>query len=141
MLTDDRQQEENVEPAEKTVALGLPSDQALQRYLLKRVHYGREFRVTYKSGRIREGFVTAFDEFHLQLSTSKNPANPKAVLISMSSIEDIEETDKGLFEFDEEFQDKIREYSKSLRIQCVREINSQRRKASPKKRYNGEVPQ
>lgn len=123
---EDRELENTVEPAEKTVDLGLPRDQAMQRFFLKRVQYGREFKFTYLNGDIRLGFVTAFDEFYFQISTS-NEKDPKAVLIPQHALADIEETGKGLGDFTDFFQEKIRDYSKALRSQCAREINAQKR--------------
>jgi hypothetical protein len=123
------QEENTVEPPEKMVDLSLHGDQALQRYLLKRVQYGREFRFHFKSDTCMEGFVTALDEYWIQISTN-NDRDPQAYLLSIDAIQNISETGKGLQDYSEFFQEKIREYSKALRQQCAREINAQRKMRS-----------
>lgn len=103
-------------PDANVVDIALVEDQALQRFLVRRVYRSAEFRIGLKSGREHVGYVTAIDEEWLQLSTAVD--DPKAIVIRLDAIEDIEETGEKLTRFPTETQELIHQYSRALKSKC-----------------------
>jgi hypothetical protein len=101
------------------IEIGLPRDQIMQKYLVRRIFREVEFRVTESTGDVVVGYITGFDDRCLQMSTS--PAHvgdePRSVLIFWP-VSRIEETGRRVDDLDHEHRSKIRSYSHALKLQC-----------------------
>ena len=102
------------------VSIGLPGDQIMQRYLVRRIFREAEFRFQLSDGSLREGFITGFDEDFMQVSTSDEP--PRALLLKRTAIVEIGETGQRLADKAPALQERIRQYSSALRNACERAL-------------------
>lgn len=109
-----------MEPRSGPVSIGLPGDQIMQRYLVRRIFREAEFRFQLSDGSVREGFITGFDEDFMQVSTSDE--TPRALLLQRSAILEIGETGKRLADKPPMLQERIRQYSAALRNACERAL-------------------
>lgn len=101
------------------IDVGLPDDQIMQRYLVRRIFREVEFVVSQSDGTQTIGFITGFDKRCLQMSTSPDGIGdePHSVLIFWP-VTRIGETGRRLEDLDHEHRSKIRSYSHALRSQC-----------------------
>lgn len=102
------------------VSIGLPGDQIMQRYLVRRIFREAEFRFQLSDGTAREGFITGIDDEFVQVSTSDEP--PRALLLRRSVIGEISETGHRLADKAPALQERIRQYSSALRNACERSL-------------------
>lgn len=107
------------------INIGLPDDQILQRYLVRRIFREIEFRVREVDGTETVGYITGLDDKCLQMSTSPVHAadEPRSVLIFWP-VSRIEETGRRLDDLEHDHRSKIRSYSHALRSQCQIVLNS-----------------
>ena len=101
------------------VDVGLPRDQIMQRWLVRRIFREVEFRVKESDGAETVGYITGFDDRCVQVSTapSFDGDEPRSVLIFWP-VARIEETGRRLEDLGHEDRSKIRSYSHALRSQC-----------------------
>jgi hypothetical protein len=101
------------------VDVGLPRDQIMQRWLVRRIFREVEFRVKESDGAETVGYITGFDDRCVQVSTAPtfDGDEPRSVLIFWP-VARIEETGRRLEDLDHEHRSKIRSYSHALRSQC-----------------------
>lgn len=104
--------------SDNLIDLALPDGQCAQRYFVRRIHRYAEFCFHLIDGGERYGYVTAFDNVSVQISTSD--VSPKAVLIPWAAIVDVEETGDP-FESkhpNSEFQEDIKTYTRAIKNQA-----------------------
>ena len=109
------------------IDLALPPGQCAQRFFVRRIFRNAEFLFHLVDGGERYGYVTAFDDVSLQVSTSD--PEPKAILIPWAAIVDIEETGKAFEAQTASLQDKIKSYTRSIRAQAEWNLVGKRRPA------------
>lgn len=107
---------------EPVIDVSLPDNQALQKFLIRRIAYERELKILLSNEEEVVGFVTAFDrDGWFQLSTPERQTTD--YLLSRSTILLIEESGKSLKDYDDIVQARIRDYSTALKKQCERALN------------------
>jgi hypothetical protein len=101
------------------IDVGLPGNQIMQRWLVRRIFREVEFSIKESDGNQTVGYITGFDSKCVQVSTSPAHAadEPRSVLIFWP-VARIEETGRRLEDLDHEHRSKIRSYSHALRSQC-----------------------
>ena len=101
------------------IDVGLPRDQIMQRYLVRRIFREVEFKIKESDGAVTIGYITGFDERCVQVSTAPefDGDEPRSVLIFWP-VAKIEETGRRLEDLDHDHRSKIRSYSHALRAQC-----------------------
>lgn len=114
------------------VDVGLPRDQIMQRYLVRRIFREVEFRLKESDGAETVGYITGFDDRCVQVSTapSFDGDEPRSVLIFWP-VARIEETGRRLEDLDHEHRSKIRSYSHALRSQCEAALTRKAVQARP----------
>lgn len=109
------------------IEVGLPDDQIMQKFLIRRIYNEFELRVVEADGSSHVGFITGFDTRCLQLSTT--PANesdePRAVLIFWP-VRRIEETGSRIDCLIPEHRKKIRSYTHAIRNECEKAMSNGR---------------
>lgn len=116
--------------SELVTDIGLQSDQALQKFLARRVSHERELRLELTNEEMVEGFVTAFDaDGWFQVSIPEEKTHD--ILLRREQIVSIEETGKSLKEFEPLVQARIRDYSRIFKSKCEEAI-----KRVPRSNYN-----
>ena len=105
--------------------VGLPGDQIMQRYLVRRFFREVEFSIKESDGTLTIGYITGFDGKCVQVSTAPVHAadEPRSVLIFWP-VARIEETGRRLEDLEHEHRSKIRSYSHALRSQCESVLTS-----------------
>lgn len=108
------------------VNIGLPGDDIMQRYLLRRIFREAEFEIKETDGDRTIGFITGFDDRCIQISTTPvhDADEPLSVLIYWP-VAKIRETGRRLDSLDHEHRSKIRSYSHALRAQCQQFMSGQ----------------
>ncbi len=111
-------------PGDDDINIGLPGDQIMQRYLVRRIYREVEFEVKEFDGEVTTGFITGLDDKVIQMSTTPkhDAAEPLSVLIYWP-VKKISETGRRLDALEHEHKSKIRSYSHALRSQCERFMN------------------
>lgn len=101
------------------IDVGLPGDQIMQRWLVRRIFREVEFSIKESDGTQTVGYITGFDGKCVQVSTAPVHAadEPRSVLIFWP-VARIEETGRRLEDLEHEHRSKIRSYSHALRSQC-----------------------
>jgi hypothetical protein len=114
------------------VDVGLPRDQIMQRYLVRRIFREVEFRLKEADGAETVGYITGFDDRCVQVSTAPtfDGDEPRSVLIFWP-VARIEETGRRLEDLDHEHRSKIRSYSHALRSQCEAALTRKTVQARP----------
>lgn len=113
------------------IDIGLPGDQILQRFLLRRIHREAEFAVAETDGTVHVGFITGFDDRCIQVSTTPEAGgDPRAVLLFWP-VRRIEETGRHVGDLGAEDRNRIRRYSHALRSACDRLLSQPRDAVMP----------
>jgi hypothetical protein len=101
------------------IDVGLPGDQIMQRWLVRRIFREVEFSIKESDGTQTIGYITGFDGKCVQVSTAPMHVadEPRSVLIFWP-VARIEETGRRLEDLEHEHRSKIRSYSHALRSQC-----------------------
>ena len=109
----------------RTIDIGLPDDEIMQRYLARRIFREVEFAVKENDGTMTVGYITGFDARCLQISTTPTHETdePHSVLIFWP-VARIEETGRRLEDLEHEHRSKIRSYSHALKSQCEMALTS-----------------
>jgi hypothetical protein len=108
-----------------TINVGLPEDEIMQRYLVRRIFREVEFRVKETDGTLTIGYITGFDEKCIQMSTAPaHEADEPASVLIFWPVARIEETGRRLEDLEHEHRSKIRSYSHALRSQCEGVLNA-----------------
>jgi hypothetical protein len=107
------------------IDVGLPGDQIMQRYLVRRIFREVEFSIKESDGTVTIGYITGFDGKCVQVSTAPAHAadEPRSILIFWP-VARIEETGRRLENLEHEHRSKIRSYSHALRSQCESVLTS-----------------
>jgi hypothetical protein len=107
------------------IDVGLPDDQIMQRYLVRRIFREIEFRIKESDGTETIGYITGFDARCIQMSTAPvhEADEPRSVLLFWP-VARIEETGRRLEDLEHEHRSKIRSYSHALRSQCESVLTS-----------------
>jgi hypothetical protein len=107
------------------IDVGLPDDQIMQRYLVRRIFREIEFRIKESDGTETIGYITGFDAKCIQISTAPvhDADEPRSVLLFWP-VARIEETGRRLEDLEHEHRSKIRSYSHALRSQCESVLTS-----------------
>jgi hypothetical protein len=107
------------------IDVGLPDDQIMQRYLVRRIFREIEFRIKESDGTETIGYITGFDTKCIQISTAPvhEADEPRSVLLFWP-VARIEETGRRLEDLEHEHRSKIRSYSHALRSQCESVLTS-----------------
>lgn len=101
------------------INVGLPEDEIMQRYLVRRIFREVEFRIKETDGTLTVGYITGFDAKCIQMSTSPaHEADEPASVLIFWPVAKIEETGRRLDDLEHEHRSKIRSYSHALRSQC-----------------------
>lgn len=109
------------------IEVSLSNDQVKQKFLARRIAYERELRLFLSTGRIREGFITGFDnDGWIQLSVVRTQDSSYEemydVLVNSFEVTDVEETGRYLRELTPTSQARVRDYSSALKRQCEKAI-------------------
>jgi len=107
------------------IDVGLPGDQIMQRYLVRRIFREVEFSIKEADGTLTVGYITGFDGKCVQVSTAPIHAadEPRSILIFWP-VARIEETGRRLEDLEHEHRSRIRSYSHALRSQCESVLTS-----------------
>lgn len=114
---------------EGDIDISLPTDQILQRYLVRRIFREVEFRIKESDGTETVGYITGFDQRCIQVSTAPvhEADEPRSILIFWP-LARIEETGRRLEDLEHEYRSKIRSYSHALRSQCESVLTNRHRR-------------